>query len=206
MSDSGWIERELARELGAVAAPEPLWDRVAPRGAPRRKRSVAPALWPAVAALIVVTAGATVWRLARAQAPAAGMEALAGEELTRGARAFDFESADPAAMRAWVKNKTNITLDMRAQNGAVRLLGARILRKSGIPVVAVSYAVGDGQAALLVSRSRSGDQPGHLFARIGPAQRGVFSWSMREQTYALACSARNPRVACLLCHAGSAVN
>lgn len=199
MPDSRWIERELTRQLGAVTAPETLWDRLQEQPAARRRRSFEWALWPVAAALIVIVAGGAAWQLTRAQDSSLGMEALASAELN--AREFDVRSDDPAAIRAWVKDRTNISLDLRGGNGAVRLLGTRILERAGAPVVAISYRVGDARAALLVSRTSSSDGTGHQFARIGP-----FSWRMHGQVYTLACSAKDPQIACLLCHANSAVN
>src|SRR5262249_47548713 len=90
---------------------------------------------------------------------------------------------------------------------AVRLLGARVLRRRGVPVAAVAYQVGQGDATLLVSRAQpagSGNTaaPKHPLAKVGfSAGARAFSWSMRQQTYALATSVvSDPQIACLLCH------
>ena len=55
-----WLERELARELKSVEAPDDLWQRVhAVRGAVTvRGRARPPALFLAAAAMLLLTAGA----------------------------------------------------------------------------------------------------------------------------------------------------
>jgi hypothetical protein len=132
----------------------------------------------------------------RAHGPAADLNALAAEELRE--QILDFRSSDPVAIESWVMAKTHLHLALRTGVGAVSLLGARMIAREGVPVAAVAYRVGNERAALLISRTGSVDPIGrHMFTKVG----GVSSWSMGGQVYALACSAKNPQVACLLCHA-----
>ena len=209
MSEFG-IERELERNLNEVAAPEALWDRIEAQRTRPRSRSAVSTLWLVAAALMVMAAGTAAWQLTRAHAQSFGMEAMAREEIQGDVGALDFQSEDPAAIRAWVKDRTDIALDLRSRNSAVRLLGARIVARAGTqagaPVIAVSYAVGGARAALLVARADSTGDRGHQFARIEPEARGLFSWTGHGQICTLACSAKDPQVACLLCHETTAVN
>jgi len=203
---SEWIERELTHQLAVVAAPESLWDRIQDGPPPRVNRSFEWTRWPVAAALALAIAGATAWQFAGARRPAAGMQALAWEELqglSNDPQRFDFRSADPAAIAAWVKTEANIALHLPPENGVVRLLGARMIARGETPIAAIAYQVGGARAALLVSRTAAGaTMPKHAFATLDGARSGLFSWSMGRQTYTLACSAKDPQVACLLCHAG----
>jgi hypothetical protein len=118
---------------------------------------------------------------------------------------LDLRSEDPLEIRTWVKAKTNIDIELPG-SGAVRLLGARLIRLDGAPIAAVAYKVGDSAATLFVCRKRSvtgGNEPiKHVFSRVN-AQ--LFTWSMREQVYTIASSsAKEPQAACLLCHADPA--
>jgi len=206
---SDWIERELTHQLAAVAAPESLWDRIQDGPAPRGKRSFEWTRWPMAAALALAIAGATAWQFEGARRPASGMQARALEELqdfSIDPQRFDFRSADPVAIAAWVKTEANIALHLPRENGAVRLLGARMIARGENPIAAIAFEVGGTRAALLVSRTAPGDRtttPKHAFAKNDGARSGLFSWSMDRQVYLLACSAKDPQVACLLCHVGS---
>jgi len=72
---------------------------------------------------------------------------------------------------------------------------------AGSPVAAVAYCVNGGTAALLVSHASGGGGGSHRFTPVASARAGVFSWTMREQEYTIACSVtRGPEIACLLCH------
>jgi hypothetical protein len=206
---SDWLERELTHQLAAVVAPESLWDRIRDGQAARAKRSFEWTRWPLAAALALAIAGATAWQFDGARRPASSMQALALGELqdvSRDPRRFDFRSADPVAIAAWVKTETNIALHLPRENGAVRLLGARMIARGENPIAAIAYEVGGARAALLVSRTAPGDRtttPKHTFAKMDSARIGLFSWSMDRQVYLLACSAKDPQVACQLCHVGS---
>jgi hypothetical protein len=195
-----WLELELVRHLGPVAAPESLWDRIQEPRVLLRDRSSRSAMWPVAATLMLMAAGATAWQLKPVD-PAVAMEKQAIEELAHSDRGFDFRSDDPTAIRNWVKANSDIDIELPASppsSRTVRLLGARLLQTHGAPIAAVAYAVGGGTATLVVSRARAkrggSPAPKHSFSR-------ALSWTMREQVYALACSVVNePQVACLLCH------
>jgi hypothetical protein len=196
VSDFQSLEMELGRQLGPVAAPEALWDRIQePRTSPRASSF---RLWPIAAALLLMVSGGVAWRIGLSRDPASGMEKLAVQALSA-PQVFDLYSADPLEIRTWVKARTNIDLALSGSS-AVRLLGARLIQLDGEPVAAIGYQVGDGSATLLVCRKRAapgGDR--HVFSR---ADARLFTWSMREQVYTIASSsAKDPQAACLLCHA-----
>ena len=202
MSELQWLEMELARQLRPVEAPEELWDRIhAPR---TRPRAGSIPLWPIAAALLLTVSGVIAWRitLAVGQVPdlPSTMEKLAVRQLSA-PQPYDLYSADPLEIQAWLKTRANIDIELPA-SGAVRLLGARIIRLNGAPIAAVGYQVGDSPATLLVCRKRSGGSAAkHVFSRV---ESLLFTWSMHEQVYTIASAAKDQQAACLLCHANPA--
>jgi len=202
-----WLERELARQLAPVAAPDSLWDRInQQQRRPRRRVSFDRAFWPiAVAMVLLAFAGAL-----RTFSAHRDREALTDHSGSVDLRSDNFED-----IRAWAKTEANIDIDLPSgqlarDRGDVRLLGARLIRRRGLPVAAIDYRVGDESATLFVSGKRAGlsgttEAAGHLFSQTrstGAAR--LVSWNMRNQTYTIASSgARNAHGACLLCHANS---
>jgi anti-sigma factor RsiW len=201
VSESHWLEEELIHQLGPVEAPEALWDRIQAPPVRRRSATLSWASWPVAALLAITAVTATVRQVMRAHSPAADLNALATEELRElgnDPQRLDFRSSDPVAIQTWVMTKTDLHLDLPIRSGAVQLIGARLIDRDGGPVAAVAYRVGAERAALLISRRGGGDPTAtHLFTKRG----GLSAWSMHGQVYALACSAKDPQVACLLCHA-----
>jgi hypothetical protein len=191
---------ELSRQLGPVAAPESLWDRIEQPQIPRREKPASWALWPIAAALLLMASGGAAWRIAIARDAGAGLARLAEDELRSGS--LDFRSDDAAEIRSWVKAKTNIDIELPAGRSPVRLLGACVIRLKGIPVAAVAYRVGDDAAALLVMEKGSAAAPRHLFSHPESAGSArLISWSMRRQEYMIAVAGtKDPHGACLVCH------
>ena len=147
---------------------------------------------------MLAAGGAAIWRMSVPQT----IEELAVREL-RDER-LDFRSDDPAQIRSWVRAKAGIDVELPASGGReVRLLGCRLMKRSGAPVVSIAYRVAGDAATLLVSRATGRDTgSAHQFAPP-ESSRGarIFSWTMREKEYTIACSAaREPEAACLLCH------
>jgi hypothetical protein len=210
-----WLERELARQLAPVAAPESLWDRIDRRQRrPGRRISLERTFWPVAVAMVLLAFAGVLRTLNVNREP----DSLPEQELALVARPsgdFDFRSNSFAETRAWVKAQANIDIDVpagrpAAGRGAVRLLGTRIIRLHGLPVAAIDYRAGDQVATLFVSGKRAGltgsaKASKHLFS-----QGRLVSWNMRSQTYTIVFSetgafsgAGNSRGACLLCHANS---
>jgi anti-sigma factor RsiW len=189
--DDLWLERELARQLAPVIAPESLWERInEPQRIPRRRMPLDRTFWPVAIAMVLL-------------AFAGVMRTLAIDRNTAGALAF--RSGNFEDIRAWAKAEANIEIDLPAGQSAagrsdVTLLGARLIRLNGLPTAAVDYRVGDEAATLFVSGKHGGtaEASGHLFT--GTNTR-LFSWNMKNQTYTIAFSGvKDPRGACLLCH------
>lgn len=206
MNDAApWLERELARQLAPVAAPESLWIRMhEPRRSAWPGASIRWMLWPAVAALtLAVCAG--VFREVNLR----GTEKLTSHdlaELAAGGREFDFRSSDFGAVRLWVKAKADIDIDVpeepAGENARVRVLGVRLIRLRGFRVAAIDYRAGEDLATLLVSAKHSGLRGnGEVKMKSGGNTR-LISWNMRNQIYAISVSgAEDVHGACLLCHA-----
>jgi anti-sigma factor RsiW len=211
-----WLEKELARQLAPVAAPDALWDRInqAPHRSPRRV-SLDWVFRPVAAATLLLAFAGILRTFHGDRGPDKSVEqelAVLAAGSNANSRGFDFRSDSFDDMRAWVKAESNIDIDLPAgqpagTRGAARLLGARLIRVEGLPVAAIDYRVGDEAATLFVSGKRaalSGNTVAskHLFSRTRSAgDMRLFSWNMRDQTYAIAFSgAGNAHAACMLCH------
>jgi hypothetical protein len=207
------LERELARQLAPVAAPENLWDRLQePRPSPPRGMPIAwfnwhRAAWPATVVVLIACAGG-YWKMNRAREPLA--------ELPPASRDFDFRSNDFGAIRKWVKAESNIDIDLpdgSATSAApVLLLGVRLIRFRGSPAAAIDYQVGEGAATLVVSGKQGGlsgntEVGKHLFSAMKSAgKEHLLSWNMRNQNYTIAYSGdKDLGGACLLCHSNTRV-
>jgi hypothetical protein len=203
------LEKEWARQLGPVSAPESLWDRInRQQGPPRcRRASMEWVFWPVAAAMVVLA----IFGILRARNAHYDPERFTDEELALRATTsgFDFRSDNFEDTRAWVKGRANIDIDLppghaEADRSAVRMLGVRMVDLRGLPIAAIDYRVGDEMATLFVSGKRAGltgdmGVSNHMYTR-----RRLVSWNMRNETYTIAYrSARNPHGACLLCHATS---
>ena len=201
-----WLEKELARQLAPVAAPESLWGRIDRQPRPRHRLSLEWLFWPVAAAMVLVAVAGALRSLNADRDPAR----FTDQELAVLARTsgFDFRSDNFADIRAWVKARANIDIDLPpgrhpgqppADRGAVRLLGVRMLDLRGLPIAAVDYRAGGEAATLLVSGKRAG-----LTSNRPYSQGRLVSWNMRDETYTIALSSvRNARGACLLCHTGT---
>lgn len=212
MNDSApWLERELARQLGPVCAPESLWYRIQDARRPAaRSDSFRWIAWPAIALLTLI-----VCIIAFRQMSILGTERLTAQDLAELAQAskdFDFRSDDLRAIRAWVKAEANVDIDLpegpvAAESARIRLLGVRLMRMRGIPVAAIDYRVGGEMATLLVSARHPDAGPSngvgrHVFSTTRTAANArLVSWNMRDQNYAIAFPAAGSlHEACMLCH------
>jgi hypothetical protein len=215
-----WLERELARQMAPVRAPESLWDGISRQQRRRPYRSPFEwVFWPAAAAMVAAMLLLAFAGILRSSGARHDPDRLTEQELavlaggSRGIpQGFDFHSENLEETRAWVKAEANIDIDLPAgrpgaDRCAVRLLGARLIQFRGRPVAAVDYRIGDEVATLFVSGKRAGvvgnsEASEHLFSRMeSAADAPLISWNTRNQTYMIAFSgAENPHGACLLCH------
>jgi hypothetical protein len=164
------LESELMRGLAPVAAPDSLWRRVQDG---REARRPAAGSWRAlvpVAALLLIGSSAVAWRIGAQHSPA-GLAEMAAGQLRGGA--LDLESSDPAAVRAWVRDRVGVDVPL---NGRVTLAGARMVADRAAAIV---YREEGGAAVVVVARGEAGP---HRFA------------------YAAAQEERGQGRACLLCH------
>jgi len=211
MAAEKWLEKELARQLAPVSAPETLWDSIS--GRTRGRQAVAShrlperlVYWP-LAAAIVLAAVAGFWF---SRNGSSGEDRFTEKEvaLLERHQGVDFRADNFNDARNWVKRRANIDIDVpqghpAAENGAVHVVGVRLAKLDGLPIAAVDYEVSGETATLYVSGKRAGltsDDMGpslHLHSR-----RGLTYWNMRNETYTIAFhSATNPHGACMLCHA-----
>jgi|SRR5438270_1955360 len=195
---SEWLDLELSHHLAPVAAPEALWDRIqsGARFTPARTRIASPVLrnaWPIAAILTLMAAAGTLWLVARGEQPALDLRQLAMEQL-RNPGPLELRSNDPGRISAWMRQAgLEVTLPS-TRSGAVRLAGARLLRKRGVQIGAIAYRVGDDTATLLVARAARADSGSET-------SHGLSFWRTRSQSYAVASSnPERPEAACLLCH------
>jgi hypothetical protein len=208
-----WLEKELARQLAPVSAPDSLWDRInQPRRARRQGIGFEWAFWPAATAMVLL-AFAGVLRTRTAHPDSGRITEQESALLTSGFGRLDLRSDSFEETRAWVKSHAGLDIEIppeSADRGAVRLLGARLIRFRGLPVAAIDYVAGDQTATLLVAGrdvAWAGDarSPRHV---LSPEESTggvrIVSWNSRNQSYAIAfSSARNSHGACLLCHANT---
>jgi anti-sigma factor RsiW len=112
---------------------------------PRRRRVLAAAL--------VAAAAIAVWvNQSSRNGGRAVVDELEARHLTAFARVApcDFESADPAAVRAWIADNLGQEVEVPSVPGA-RLLGARRCSLSGTPTVSLMYRRGAEPLSLFVS-------------------------------------------------------
>ena len=214
MAEVRWLEQELARELCPVTAPDGLWDRIHEQRRPLRVMPNPLRTWSIAAAALLMLLAGLVWRLGATRDPAADLEAMAERELrglANGARNVDFRSGDPTEIRSWVQARLGVDVRLAGiplrGGGAVRLLGARLLRSHEFAAAAIDYRVGDDLAVLVVTERHATIRQiawsAHTPPRYSTAGNiALYSWSLGAADYAIAFgSARQPRRGCLLCHA-----
>jgi len=151
---------------------------------PGRGRLIAAALVAAAAVLVVVPRGAR-------DGNRVVVDELEARHLTAFAKAApcDFESADPAAVHAWIAEKFGQEVEVPTVPGA-RLLGARSCSLSGATTVSLMYRRGDEPLSLFVSPPKTATavenarlargSAGCTVARLGAAvcaRQGLFAVS-----------------------------
>jgi hypothetical protein len=181
---SDWLERELARGLAPVAAPDVLKIRL---GFAPARRWEFPRVALAVAAAVVMIIGGGY---AASRTAALDSRELAARELCT-AETAELASSDPVAIAPWLHREAlhrealhredGLEIPLRPVDG-VHLTGARLTRRRGVPVAAPGVQVIAGKATILV-------------AHAGSAVQGTPGFQM--PAHALAAT---PEAGCLLCH------
>lgn len=143
--------------LGRVRAPEELWRRIEQARAPRPVHRARKLTWAFAAA--AVFAG-VAWNLPRPE----------------------FQSDDPAAIRAWVQQHAGFDLPLAAHSGPARVTSVH-LNQDGVEV---AYRAGARHGAFSVNKASAGV---------------AAHWSSGGTSYVLACAIPGDLdAACGLCH------
>ncbi|MGO9258072.1 MAG: hypothetical protein ACLQU1_17425 [Bryobacteraceae bacterium] len=191
-----WLELELAHRLTPVEAPEGLWERVE-SGRPARGVHRAPpravwTVWPVAAMAALALAAGALW-LADVREPVLDIRQLAASEWWQSAP-LELHTNDPGEIRRWLRQHTGLDVPLPAAT-AVRLEGARVVRRGAQRVAAVVFHVKQDTVTLLVARADAGSP-------LPPHGGRMAAWQARDQVYALASShPERVEAACLLCHA-----
>ncbi|HUI82334.1 MAG TPA: hypothetical protein VLY24_30635 [Bryobacteraceae bacterium] len=191
------LEEELARQLRPVAAPAGLWLRIEGSGP---VAAGAMLRWPVWALAAAVAAMIALFCFSLRSDTGPYMAKAAARELARGADQVEFRSADPGAIRAWVKANAGFDVALPAEVPAqVKIVGVSVLR-NGSPMVCVTYRVGNRPSRLLVARAAAAAQHRSMEqTRYGAAS--VSTWAIGGQMYALASAAQEKaHGGCVLCH------
>jgi hypothetical protein len=181
---SEWLEQELTRQFAPVAAPDGLWDRIHEQRRPLRSN---PRLNPA-------------WAIA-----AASFMALLAVFIGQQTRTAEFRSADPSEIRAWIRSHTGFDVplpDQPPEGGEpVSLVSARLERRRGEPVAAITYRVGNEFVDMRVAPAGK-PVARHSQPRVeSTATTRTVSWDMGAESYSVTLNgATASNHACVLCH------
>ena len=205
------LEAELARQLGAVSAPDSLWLRIHEQRRPLRVRPNPWAAWSIAGASLLVLLAGLAWRLGAASllmgTPNPDLALVARQELrdmAHGTQKLDLRSADRAEIQRWVEERTGVDLKLTAFAGeGAELCGARIFRSGGYSGAVISYRVDGHSAAMVVTAGSGTVGPRHTsFNEKVTGDILLYSWQRDGGEYALAAmGTEKPHRPCLLCHA-----
>ncbi len=153
-----WLESQLARQLGPVAAPDSLWLRIHEQRRPLRVQANPLPSWLLAAAVLLLLGAGLAWRLG---ATNESLQMLANRELREmgtGSGPLDIRSGDPGEIESWVKAKLNYDVRLADHSGpsdqTLQIVGARMVRTGTSPAVLIVYRAGQGSAAMIVERGR----------------------------------------------------
>jgi hypothetical protein len=193
------------RQLAQVKAPDSLWAQIERERRSQQTQSRVRStvrvkagwvLWPAVATILLLATGDLAWEVGRARATMRLSDSdLASISAGTGTRV---DSSDPAAIRAWVKARTNMDVDLNCGGaGKVQLAGARLINFRDKLVAAISYKLDGNDGLMFVSKK------GLVFerARSNAAETRLVSWGGRNRSFSLTyppVRALDP--ACVQCH------
>lgn len=201
------LEAELARQLGAVSAPDSLWLRIHEQRRPLRVRPNPWTAWSIAAASLLVLLAGLAWRLGATLTPHPDLALVARQELrdmADGTQRLDLRSADRAEIQRWVEKRTGVDLKLASFAGeGAELCGARIFRGGGYSGAVISYRVDGHSAAMVVTAGPGTAGPRHTsFEEKTTGDILLYSWQREGGEYALAAmGAEKPHRPCLLCHA-----
>ncbi|MCX6627037.1 MAG: hypothetical protein NTW28_05350 [Candidatus Solibacter sp.] len=142
MSDD-WLERQLARDLAPVTAPDTLGIRLG--FCPSKRGEFPRAALAVAAAVVMIIAGG----YAASRTAGADLRPLASRE-SRGTVSVEFASTDPVVIAAWLRREAGVDVPRRPAEG-VRATGARLLRCDGGATIPLQ--VNAGKATVLLAHS-----------------------------------------------------
>lgn len=176
-----------------VKAPDTLWSGIRAEERNRQQpHRTGWMIWPAVAMVLLVASADLLWQMGKARGETIR---LSDPEIAR------LTSENPAEIRAWVKTRTDMDLDLSCGgSGGIQLSGVRLIQVRGELVAAISYRSEGKPATLLVSRK------GMVFRRIEPQSPDsrLVAWSGRDRSYAIAWQhAGDVEASCMRCHVES---
>ena len=192
------LEEELARHLRPVAAPADLWLRIEE---PRGGYVVLARRWPVWAFAAALAATIALFCFSLRSDTGSYLAKSAVRELARGVDDVQFRSADPAAIRAWVRANAGFDIPLPPRSADnVKIIGVSVVH-SGAPMVCVTYRVGNRPSRLLVARAAAVTPQHHSIDESRYRGMPVSTWVMNGQTYALASApVEKAHAGCVLCH------
>lgn len=201
------LEGELARQLGAVSAPDSLWLRIHEQRRPLRVRPNPWAAWSIAGASMLVLLAGLAWRLGATLNPHPDLALVARQELREmmsGTQKLDLRSANRAEIQQWVEEHTGVNLKLAAfADEGAELCGAKIFRSGAYSGAVIAYKVDGRSAAMVVTAQSATAGPRHtsLEERVS-GDTLLYSWQREGGEYALAATGtEKPHRPCLLCHA-----
>ncbi len=189
-----WLEAQLLRQMAQVKAPDTLWAQIENEGRAQRRRPVRRVwmLWPVIATVLMLATGDLVWEVGKAR----GAVRLSDGELAAIASGTgkSIDSTDPAAIRAWVKARTNRDVELNCGGGGkIQLAGARLIDFRNKVVAAISYKL-DGNEGLMFVADK-----GITFQRTSGER--LIAWSNPNQSFTLTYPpVRELDSSCVSCH------
>jgi anti-sigma factor RsiW len=206
------LEAELARQLGAVRAPDSLWLRIHEQRRPLRVRPNPWTAWSIAGASLLVLLAGLAWRLGATSTfmgtSRPDLALVARQELRdmmSGTQKLELRSDDRGEIQRWVEKRTGVALKLAGLGGeGTELCGARIFRSGEFSGAVIAYRV-DGRSAAMVVTARSGTA-GPRHTSLEERATGdilLDSWQQAGGQYAVAAmgTTEKPHQPCLLCHA-----
>jgi len=181
-----------------VAAPADLWLRIEE---PRGGYVVLARRWPVWAFAAALAATIALFCFSLRSDTGSYLAKSAVRELARGVDDVQFRSADPAAIRAWVRANAGFDIPLPPRSADnVKIIGVSVVH-SGAPMVCVTYRVGNRPSRLLVARAAAVTPQHHSIDESRYRGMPVSTWVMNGQTYALASApVEKAHAGCVLCH------
>jgi hypothetical protein len=205
MSESSWLEHELATHLGQTSAPAGLWVKI--QRPQRVNNGVQRLVLPAFALLILLASADLLWEVGKSRGAFGHSARPTATELAAiSAGQCDLWSSDPAHIRQWIKSRSGMEIELPSHSPSVRMVGARLVNLRGTLVASISYeSQAPGQAPGEAPRQgnmlvwKDGHEHRKHAAPLRTAE--LVSWTQGDNVFAVnAADESAARGACMLCH------